>query len=262
MATRFYLRYTDSPVPLDILADAGWEDAADLWETGKNRAITKTSSSSDAMATFAHVGRLSTNADVPYKQYVSEPLTAAQTITGAQSIKFQVRASETTASNNLFTALGIRVMSAGGVLRKTVLAVSRDATELAVGTLTNRQFAATSETGNYTTVAGDYLVIEIGVGGDPSTINVHSGSFRLGDAAGSDLPEDDTDTTDLNPWVELVTDTLTFTTTTLQNLSKLIGYAVSGGVSSGISTAKLVAYAVTYELPPSSGARPQIFVVT
>ena len=71
---------------------------------------------------------------------------------------------------------------------------------------------ATSAATNYTTVAGDYLVLEVGVGGDPAVGFNHESGMRFGDAAASDLPEDNTDTTDLNPWVQL-TDTLTFVDT-------------------------------------------------
>lgn len=109
----------------------------------------------------------------------------------------------------MFLAIGIRVIADNGsTVRKVVLDVTRDDVEMAT-TLTNRQFTATSATGNYVTQRGDRLVIEVGAGGDPTGSNPHDFTLRLGDSAASDLPENDTATTDDNPWIEL-TDTLTF----------------------------------------------------
>src|SRR4029078_1005837 len=110
----------------------------------------------------------STDRDVCFRQYIT-PLAKGQTITGSQAIKFQLGAIETSNNNNVFVALGIRVIASNGsTVRKTVLAVTRYAVEVSSTTLTNRQFTATSAATNYTTVDGDYLVIEIGTAGDPS----------------------------------------------------------------------------------------------
>ncbi|MEN9287181.1 MAG: hypothetical protein RIS39_1173 [Actinomycetota bacterium] len=209
MTTRFYLRNTSETTDISPSPDSGWEDTSNLV-----RAKAHTVSTGDAMATVsAPDDGDDTDLDVILRQYVSFELAAGQTITGSQAIKAQVRAQEPDSSNNIFVALGIRVIKADGVtLNKLVLSVTRDNTELATSALTNRQFTATSAATNYTTQLGDRLVIEIGGGGNPGATGVHEFSLRLGDAAGSDLAEDDSSTTDNRPWVELA-DTLTFITT-------------------------------------------------
>jgi hypothetical protein len=166
----------------------------------------------DAMATVAFSeGGNAANQDILFYQYFSLVLTAGQTITGAQSLKFQAMAIETSIDNNMFHSMGIRVVAANGTtIQKTVLAVSRGSTEYNAATLINRSNVQTSAATNYTTVAGDRLVFEVGAGGLPKNNGFsHSCSLRLGDSAASDLPEDTTTTTDLRPWVQL-TDTLTF----------------------------------------------------
>ena len=203
MATRLYLPASAASTPITPTPDAAWEDTSIL-----ARAMTSTATIADPMATVAFDDANATNRDVLFRQYISLPLTAGQTITGAQAIKAQARVSETDVANNMFLAVGIRIIN-GTTVQKTVLAVTRDGTE-ATTSLTNRQFTATSAATDYTTVADDRIVIEVGMGGDPSLSDrSHDSSIRFGDAAAADLAEDDTSTTDDNPWIEL-TDTLTF----------------------------------------------------
>lgn len=211
MATRFYLPEDAITPPISPTPSASWEDTSNLV-----RSICSTAKYGDAMTTVALPDDGDdTSKDVLSRQYVSAELTAGQTITGSQSLKSQCRIVEVSGGNNLFLALGIRVIASDGTtVRKTVLDVTRDNTEASSGTLTNRAFTATSAATNYTTVAGDRLVIEIGLGGDPAGGSVHEGSLRLGTAAASDLAEDDSSTTDNNPWVQL-NDSLTFVTTTV-----------------------------------------------
>lgn len=233
MPTRFYIPATAEAVSgFTPAVDAGWEYSASL----SRRNVSRTSSIADAMATLSVTDPDDDTSDRDYVllQSISLELTAGQTITGGQAIKAQFRVSETDLGNNLFLALGIRVIAANGsTVQKTVLAVTRDNVEAAT-TLTNRQFSATSDATNYTTVAGDRLVFEIGMGGDPTSSRNHSFTIRFGDAAGSDLAEDDTSTTDNNPWVQL-NDTLTF------GASGSPGALVDGGlVKSKLVTGRLV----------------------
>lgn len=202
MATRFYLVGTAEAPAITPTPDAAWENTASLV-----RCIGRTTKISDTLNTVTGAALDDTDQDVIYRQYVTDELTAGQTITGSQAIKAQCRVSEADLANNLFFAVGIRVINVSTV-QKTVLSVTRDNTEAATS-LTNRRFTATSAATNYTTVSGDRLVIEIGLSGNPSAAGDHTASMRLGDSSGSDLSEDDTSTTDNNPWLELA-DTLTF----------------------------------------------------
>lgn len=209
MATRFYLRKTAESTGISPTPDSSWEDTSNL-----ARAQLRTASSSDALGNVSIPDDGdATNKDILIFQYVSDALTAGQTFTGGQAYEIQVQAYEEDSANNLFLTIGLRIIASdGSTVRKTAIAVVRDATEVSsiIGTPQNRRLSGTTAATNYTTQSGDRLVLEIGLGGDPSAAGVHEGTVRLGDNGASDLPEDDTNTeTTRNPWFEL-TDTLTF----------------------------------------------------
>lgn len=171
--------------------------------------MTSTSPIADAMATASFSDAVVSDASVLYRQYTSLALTAGQTITGGQALKAQYRCSQTSISNDMFVCMGIRVVASdGSTIQKVVLTVLGDSVEI-LTVLTNHVTTRNSAATNYTTVAGDRLVIEVGLIGTPVAGGSHSSSIRFGDDAASDLPEDNTTTTDLRPWVQL-TDTLTF----------------------------------------------------
>jgi hypothetical protein len=221
VATRFYLRATSEVTAIAPTPDSGWEDVTIL-----ARAYTRTTKTADTLATVNFADANNAARDILFRQYISFPLTVGQTITGAQALKAQCRCQERIAGDNMFFTIGIRViagdgstvrktvlaLTADGTDRKTVLALTADGTEISDSSLQNRQFTATSAATNFTTVIGDRLVFEIGTGGDPANTGGadHDTDLRLGDSSASDLSEDDTSTTDNNPWIEL-TDTLTFT---------------------------------------------------
>jgi hypothetical protein len=163
------------------------------------------------MTTVSFTDEDNTSIDICLRQYVSaRPLSAGQTFTGGQAAKGQIRCIEVAVTGNMRWTVGIQIIASdGSTIQKSAKAPSAGVSaEFDAVTLTNRIWSTTTATGNYTTVAGDYLVIEIGVRGVP-TAGGHDSSLRLGDAAASDLPEDDTGTTDLRPWIELA-DTLLF----------------------------------------------------
>ena len=197
MATRFYLPSSGTAPSITPAFDSAWEDTSIAV-----RLPVTTYKKNTALTTIAFDDANAANKDVLFRQYISPPL-LAQTI-AAQTIKFQIRASEPDSGNNLFTVIGIRVVSNNGTsVIGTILSVTRDATEIVLTTLTNRLFSATSS--SLAVSEGDRLVIEIGLAGDPGNGKSHDGSIRIGDAAGSDLAENDTATTDDNPWVEFAT---------------------------------------------------------
>jgi len=170
---------------------AGWEDVSIA--TRLLPVITKIAS---AMTTVAFSDIDTTDKDILFRQYVSDPL-SVQTIT-AQLIKIQIRADELLATNNMFLAWSVKAVSNdGGTLRGTLVSLQRDGTEVATA-LTNRGDSATST--EVILQSSDRLVFEIGLGGLPIAAT-HTSDLRIGDAASSDLPEDDTTTTDLNPWI-------------------------------------------------------------
>jgi hypothetical protein len=198
MATRFYLPNTGAAA-VSPPWSAGWmgTDVADR----RRCAIAKQNTS---MATAVRqTSQTSANTDVAARMYVSDPL-LAQTIT--DTVKGQIRAAQDNTTYDHRAQLAIRVVSGDGATdRGTLLAPDGGALASEFSTsLVNRKFplawvAPGNALGSVNALAGDRLVIEIGW-------RRHStyrwGSIRFGDAAATDLPEDETTTTDLNPWIE------------------------------------------------------------
>lgn len=210
MATRFYFS-EDLAAPVSPPAPgAEWEHV----NSGVTRkaliapdgsALTTTAYTPDAADDL-------TDRDSLHRQYVSDPL-AAQTI-GVQGITAQFQCSEANAANNLFLTVVLKVISNDGTtVRATILAITRDASTEISTTLTNRDFPSVN-TSSYTCVAGDRILIEVGVGGlctAAGGVQGHNASLRFGcSASGGDLPADDTDTTTTKrPWLEFA-NTLAF----------------------------------------------------
>lgn len=201
MATTLYLQSANTP-PATPAFNAGWTDT-----TQATRYPSDSVKHSTSISTVSISDGSNAQVDVLIGQWQTPFLRAGQTITGAQTISIQARFSETNAGNNLFMAWGVYVFNAT-TLQKTVITKRNDGTEVATS-LTNRTDSTTSVAGNYTTVAGDYLVIEIGLEGDPTGSNNHNGSMSIGDNAAADLPSDDTTTTANNPNL-ILNDTLNF----------------------------------------------------
>ena len=188
-----------------------------------------TSKIASAMTTISIEGDADeTDLDLVLVRYVSKELTASQTVTGSQSYRLQIRAAEDVATANLFVAISLQVVASdASTVRKNMIdgstpaAPVRDGTEV-VTTLTNRALTGTTAATNYTTVAGDRFVLNLGLAGDPTTGSGqgHDGDLRIGDAAATDLASDDTDTDDDNPWFQL-TDTLTFVSASAKRLALL-----------------------------------------
>jgi len=206
MATRIYLESSGTPA-ISPPPNAAWTDTSQF--TRFNAGTTKAGS---AMTTKNISDAISTQADILIGQWITPQLTAGQTIRGtvpsSSTWTIQIRASETAAANNLFVTWAIYVFN-GTTLQSTVVAKRNDATEVATS-LTNRGDSFGKTTGAYTTVAGDQLVIEIGLEGDPTSSNTHNGAMSYGSDSATDLAVDDTTTTADNPFINSSNDTLTF----------------------------------------------------
>lgn len=152
--------------------------------------------------------------DVLMRQYISDPVNAV-TISG--TVKGVIRALESAADADFRSQMVIKVVSYDcATVRGTLIAsdASALASEWDSATLTNRKFPL-AWTGSGTSVSsvsaqdGDRIIIEIGYRAHNSTTAIKIGTLRFGDASGSDLAEDETSTTDDNPWVEF-SDNVTF----------------------------------------------------
>ena len=181
LGTRFYLPSDTLATGISPTASASWEDTSILTRT---TAAANTPRAS-AMTTVSFTDNNAANRDVAFKQFVIGTLTAGQTITGSQALRFQARCKQRADTNNMFLSFGIRVIASDGTtVNKTVLDVFRDTVnECESAALTNRRITTTSAATNYATVSGDYLVFEVGTSGDPDVGNDHDSDIRLGDAA-------------------------------------------------------------------------------
>ncbi len=188
VATRLYLpsnNGVDNLAPVSPSFNSDWASTA-----GAARLTAGLTPAAAAMATEA---RAATGAHLLH-QYVYGPI-AAQTITG--NISGQMRVQEASAALNHYFRINVRVFdSTGTTLRGTPLAATSVGTEFSDVALTNHAIPSTALT-SVDALDGDYLVIEIG-----RTGGLGQADMRFGDAATSDLPEDQTTTDDYRPWIE------------------------------------------------------------
>ena len=197
MATRFYLPASGS-APASPAYDGAWDNTTDA-----ARLPLVTTKTSTAMANAAISFSSTADVDILQRQWVSEPL-AAQTIT-AQTVKLQIRGWESNSKDTQYTAICIRVVSNdGSTVRGTLVSLTRDGTEFATS-LTNRSWSGTCS--EVTASANDRLVVELGLGGDPwGNGNASACYISIGDDSATDLPENDTETSAYNPWLEFAND--------------------------------------------------------
>lgn len=145
-------------------------------------------------------------------QFIYPLVTGTQFLT-SHTFKGRMLALEAATGNNLRSQVVIRVMASdGSTVRATLFA--GDLTQLTTNpgsewntaarnisiTTASRAAATISCAANYTSVAGDYLVIEVGYRKHAAAST--TGTIRLGDNAAADLPENETQTTDGNTWLE------------------------------------------------------------
>lgn len=202
MATRIYFPSTGA-ASITPAYDAGWESTG--FAASRLQAVTTKIDS--AMATTTIDDTSNADQDVLIRSWILEEGLRAEPIV-AQVVKIQFRCLEG-AFATLKLAWLIKVVSPDGLTIRGTLVASggapkRDGTNMATS-LTNRGDSTTCA--EVIPEAGDFLVFEIGAGGT-SAGSGHDPALRYGDVAASDLPEDDTTTTDDNPWIEFANDIL------------------------------------------------------
>lgn len=213
MATRFYLGTGDvAPDGGAIVPtfDASWEQTT---SAVRARMVPFKRNSAFANLAIAETSASGTF-DFLFRQYISDPLNAA-TITG--TVKGIIRCLESAADADFRAQMLIKVMSRDGTSTTgTLLAHDASAltSEFDAATLTNRKYplawaGAGTALGSVAAAQGDRLVIEVGIRAHNVTSSSRTGTLRFGEASASDLAEDETSTTDDNPWIEFSQD-LTF----------------------------------------------------
>lgn len=144
---------------------------------------------------------------VIFRQFISRPMSASIVFNSSTTYEMCLRASESSTSANAFQLFGVSIVSNDGLtLRGQFSALEKDGTEFSTS-LTARSNLRSGTSGlNYTTVAGDRLVVE--VGWDQDAVGSYSISQSLGNT-GSFLSGDG-DTSILAPYIEF-SNTITFT---------------------------------------------------
>lgn len=204
MATRFYLPSTGTSA-ISPAFGAAWDTT-----TNADRIDMVTTRISSAMTTKNGAGNVAIDQQL-LRQYISAAL-AAQTITG--TIKGVARWVATNLGIGV-PAIRVAKCASDGSGVTEILAVSQS-TDTGVQppgmptSLTNRRFEQGSndfllDLSSTAVSAGDRLIVEIGYDDFSGNVSRFS-SCRFGDASGSDLPEDETTTSDDNPWVEFSMD--------------------------------------------------------
>lgn len=195
--------------PVSPAFTAGWDDVSQFG--GRfNMGITSLNAPIGSEGVFNNSPE---GTDVKYLwvQFVSKPLTA-QTISG--TIKGQMQVAQSFADQHFDQVIAsLRVVSNDGtVVRGTLLPLAAYGTtnNFNAGIPQNRFIFDGDTLSSLAILTGDRLVLEVGF--RAITLPPDFGEFVVmmcGDDAGADLPEDETTTTELNPWIEL-SQTLTF----------------------------------------------------
>ena len=148
--------------------------------------------------------------DALHCQFVSADLGADLVYASGSVIKMALQGFEPNANCNQSLQLYAAIVdSAGTTVRRVLRSKVVHSVELSLA-LSNNFLSTTQDGASYTTVAGDRLVVEISVQGDPAGgggVQGHNATLRWGgNGGGGDLPENDTETgTTLNPWIEFTT---------------------------------------------------------
>lgn len=247
MVTRFYFPPTRT-TPVSPAFDSLWSTTTNV---GRGRTYLNASrSAADAQIYSQSETSTTANLDLLCRQYVSDPLEGAQSITG--TAKGQMRVRELLAAADAHIQISIRVVSYNGTSVRGTLYAGDTRTGLVnelTTTVRNQQVpsAGAGSSGVVTlsqvdALDGDRIVIEVGGRVANVTNASQSVAYTMFDGAASDLTAAGTETTALNGWVELsqsltfqavaLAETLTDEFTTLSTAT----WAVAGGAvaSSGV----------------------------
>jgi hypothetical protein len=205
MTTRIFLPASGAAA-VNPAFDGAWEKTADA---DRLECVTVRINSGFASKTSSENAAASPY-DFLTRQYVSKPL-AAQDISG--TVKGQVKCLESSSQADFCRALVVKVVSPDGqTLRGTLVShfPGALASEYSSTGLTNRYFPPAGTPLTPVTVqAGDRLVIEVGTRSFNTSSTNRTATHRFGDASVTDLPENESETQDYNPWLEF-SQTLTF----------------------------------------------------
>lgn len=194
--TRFYFP-SSGYTPVSPAFSGDWERTADAtrmrFDISKGSSVMASKTSSETVSTSPY--------DVLTRQYVSDPI-KAQTIAG--TVKGQMLVLESAVAADFCRGITIKVVSNdGATLRGVLLSHFPDSlTSEYPTTMANRNFPPESALSSVAAQEGDRIVVEIGTRAFNTATTQYIATHRFGDNAASDLPEDESTTTDSNPWIQ------------------------------------------------------------
>ena len=212
MATRFYLPSTGA-APVSPVFWASWEksDEADRVEMVRAKI-------SSAFATKACTEALADPTDILNRQYVSAPI-GIHDFTGCTWKTF-IRCVEDLAKMDAKLVIAVRVVSNDGNTIRFELSDAMGATEFAYGLVGNLENRTANDTVSANTSQnGDRIVVEIGANAPNGKTTLYTATMDFGDNSGTDLPENETETAQYNPWIEFTHD-IPVMTHKLEGISK------------------------------------------
>lgn len=201
MATRLYLSNQDVPTTI-VPGFAAWQET----DGATRNYMFPYTVNGDTLADGTLQASTAGNTQL-HRQYISEPMVAGLGFTTSTTFTCQIMGRESAANDNIINrvrCLKVHGGADGTTVRATLIALG-NATSVVEwsNSMRNLTFlSATASAANYTTVAGDRLVIEVGHDDVGASV---AGQMRFGaDPAGSgDLGTNETDTTTtLRPWLE------------------------------------------------------------
>lgn len=195
MATRYYFPSTGAAAvspPYWVAWDKDSEADRLKMVTTKISSAFSTKACSENSADFDY--------DVLNRMYVSDPI-GVHDFTGC-TYKIQVRCVEDDAKANfVLMIIALRVTSNDGqTLRFALEAIDSGATEFDDDVLVNRAMGDSCGAG--ISQNGDRIVFELGIRAVNTKTTLFTATMDFGDNSGTDLPENETETTQYNPWIE------------------------------------------------------------
>lgn len=214
MSTRFYLSSTAAPLGgITPGYEAGWTTASNV---RRNEMHPVRDNSAQVTPTlWVGTGAPGANASDLLVQFVSRPLAGGIGFTTSQTAKGYMHVAEANASCNVNRQpICLKVVNGAGVIQATLLPLGHygpTTTEWNVSTLNAKALAdGDALQANYTTVARDRLVLEVGGQVDATGGVEFGGGMNWGSSAGVDLPEVEGTAGFYDSWFEVSAD-LSFT---------------------------------------------------
>lgn len=199
MATRFYST-SNTGAPANSPGFSAWTRTTE--GVRRRMAPTKDGSALTNFSIWANTSPAA-NASALAVQFQSMPMAVGTAFVTTDTFKAQILVSESATNDNINrVTYSVKVYN-GTTLQATLISLTTGPALEWATTNTNRQVTSTTLGANYTTVAGDYLIIEVGGSVDATGGTTVTGTMQFGSSSATDLPEDTTTTAADNCWFEL-----------------------------------------------------------